>query len=279
LFKGTTARSVLNKIKSAEKKYKLKYGILQEFISNPALAKYPSSSSKGFKVQMRIPLVLTCSKTKREWTMLRAGAQLRYALNHYKKYANVSSRSSFLSAVDTDYSLNDLVMKGRIKDTSAHRWPATGIAYLENLKKQGWTTSVEKEWKKIEGIFSKAAKVYAGTICNQKDKAVSDTVDRLFDLISADVLIAGITGASGAKYLRPYLMAWKPYIGALDNGDSRNLENLQITEMAALYKGGVVKRPWWMPLFQQKEYRHIGPDNFKTKVYKNVWTKTSSWGR
>jgi len=277
LYKGATSLEVLNKIKSDERRSNARYNIVQEFINNPALAKYPASSSKGFKVNMRVYLVLTCSREKREWAMLRAGSELHYALNHYSKNLNPRNKASFLAAVDTSYWVDDLVMKGHIKRASAHNWPSSAIAYLENLKKQGWTNSVEKEWKKIEAIFKKSAEVYEGKVCNSDDKAILRDVDRMFHLIGADILMAGNVGTGGRKSLQPYLIEWNAGPGFLDYGNPMNLEHLQITQMAALYKGGVVQKPWWLPQFQQKEYRHITATNFATTVYKNVWKKTTPW--
>jgi len=276
MFKANTSRSLLSQIEADERRQNVKYNIVQEMIDNPALAKYPTSSAGGFKVNMRVYLVLTCSKEKREWTMLRAGSELHYALNRYRKYSNPTSKSSFKAALDTSYWIDDLVQKGSIPHKGANRWPSSAISYLENLKKQGWTTSVEKEWKKIEGIFGKAASVYNGVVCNAQDKAILKNADRMVQLIGADILIAG-NRKSGKKSLQPYLIEWNSGPAFLDYGQPKNLEHLIIAEMALLYKAGIVKKVWWLPIFQQKEYEGITADNFKQSVYKNVWSKSSSW--
>jgi len=277
LFKASSAQALFSEISREERRRSAKFNIVQDFIDNPALANYPVSSSKsGIKVNMRAYLVLTCSRTKREWTMLRAGSELHYALGRYNKNLNPQNKSSFLNAVDTSYWIDDLVNKGTIPVSSANDWPSSAISYLENLKNQGWTSSVDEEWRKIEGIFSKAASVYEGIICNDQDKIILKDAERMFHLIGADILIAG-KQVGHQKVLQPYLIEWNSGPAFLDYGNSRNLEHLMIAEMAALYKGDVVRRPWWLPLFQQKEYQQITASTFSSRVYTNVWKKTTPW--
>lgn len=271
LFQAPNVDKMMQDIKEQGREHNTSWLVLQEMLDNPALAKL--GDGPGFKVNMRTFIVLSCSNEKREWTMLRAGSYLHYALSPYTGKLNIEDKEAFRAAVETSYNPDDLVLRGLIPHDEANLWPSSSISFLENLKEQGWTDDVDMEFKKIESIFTKAAGVYDGIVCNKQDEKVLKDVGQMFYLIGADILMTG-TEVDGKKALQPYLIEWNSGPAFGDWGRPKDLEHKMITEIAALRKGGVLPPDGWMPLFVQKEYEKITADNFAEEG--NVWTTVDS---
>jgi len=269
--KADTAKELLQKVQSDGKAWT----VLQEMITNPALAKY--GDNPGFKVNMRTFFVLSCTQeklggpVKPEWTMLRAGSHLHYAMEPYSDTMDFTKMDDFNAFVDTSYNAQDLYNKGNVKWEDINRWPSSNIAYLENLKEQGWTDSTEKEWEKIEGIFRKAASVYDGIVCNEEDAAHLQDAGKLVFLVGADILMAG-SEVDGKRTLQPYLIEWNTGPAFGDSGHPDDFEHKQITEIALMKKAGILPRVSWIPKFLQPEYNLISPRSFSEEgvVWKTI---------